>query len=197
MPRGTGILYIHVQTRTVKRTSRHPSSISLSNVSFCVPILGTKNVTCLSDGTALHGFQKEHSLIHFLRGLAAPVIWKVRVLCYEFTDVTLAWEDGQWVEAHKIILAGCSPKKAPQPSCLSWMVLILMSRKQKRKRQTGHVSGCPKLVLWMRQLKRGAGEGTMCPPPSPVSIGLSKLHLNKQGANKKMELLGVYLWTTR
>ena len=49
--------------------------------------------------------------------------------------------------------------KAPQPSCLSWMVLILMSRKQKRKRQTGHVSGCPKLVLWMRQLKRGAGFG--------------------------------------
>ena len=90
----------------------HPSSISLSNVSFCVPILGTKNVTCLSDGTALRGFQKEHSLIHFLRGLAAPVIWKVRVLCYEFTDVTLAWEDGQWVEAHKIILAGCSPNKS-------------------------------------------------------------------------------------
>ena len=92
--------------------NQHPSSISLSNVSFCVPILGTKNVTCLSDGTALRGFQKEHSLIHFLRGLAAPVIWKVRVLCYEFTDVTLAWEDGQWVEAHKIILAGCSPNKS-------------------------------------------------------------------------------------
>ena len=54
-------------------------------------------------------FKKEHSPIHFLIGLAAPV-WKVRVLCYEFTDVTLAWEDGQWVEAHKIILAGCSPK---------------------------------------------------------------------------------------
>ena len=85
---------------------------SFPNVSFCVPILGTKNVTCLSDGTALRGFQKEHSLIHFLRGLAAPVIWKVRVLCYEFTDVTLAWEDGQWVEAHKIILAGCSPNKS-------------------------------------------------------------------------------------
>ena len=100
-------------------------------------------------------FKKENSPIH-LRGLAAPVIWKVRVLWYEFTDVTLAWEDGQWVEAHKIILAGCSPKKAPQPSCLSWMVLILMSRKQKRKRQTGPPSGCPKLVLWLRQLKRGA-----------------------------------------
>ena len=26
----------------------------------------------------------------FLKGLAAPVIGKVRVLCYEFTDVTLA-----------------------------------------------------------------------------------------------------------
>ena len=100
-------------------------------------------------------FKKENSPIH-LRGLAAPVIWKVRVLWYEFTDVTLAWEDGQWVEAHKIILAGCSPKKAPQPSCLSWMVLILMSRKQKRKRQTGPPSGCPKLVLWLRQLKRCA-----------------------------------------
>ena len=100
-------------------------------------------------------FKKENSPIH-LRGLAAPVIWKVRVLWYEFTDVTLAWEDGQWVEAHKIILAGCSPKKAPQPSCLSWMVLILMSRKRKQKRQTGPPSGCPKLVLWLRQLKRGA-----------------------------------------
>ena len=100
-------------------------------------------------------FKKENSPIH-LRGLAALVIWKVRVLWYEFTDVTLAWEDGQWVEAHKIILAGCSPKKAPQPSCLSWMVLILMSRKQKQKRQTGPPSGCPKLVLWLRQLKRGA-----------------------------------------
>ena len=47
-------------------------------------------------------------------------------------------------------------KKAPQPSCLSWMVLILMSRKQKQQRQTGHLFGCPKLVLRMRQLKRGA-----------------------------------------
>ena len=109
---------------------------------------------CLIGQHCCMAFKKENSPIH-LRGLAAPVIWKVRVLWYEFTDVTLAWEDGQWVEAHKIILAGCSPKKAPQPSCLSWMVLILMSRKQKRKRQTGHVSGCPKLVLWMRQLKRG------------------------------------------
>ena len=26
--------------------ARHPSLISLSNVSFCVPILGSKNVTC-------------------------------------------------------------------------------------------------------------------------------------------------------
>ena len=105
-------------------------------------------------------FKKENSPIH-LRGLAAPVIWKVRVLWYEFTDVTLAWEDGQWVEAHKIILAGCSPKKAPQPSCLSWMVLILMSRKEKRKRQTGPPSGCPKLVLWLRQLKRGAWQWSL------------------------------------
>ena len=126
----TASKYCKHESQHLKKATLHPSSISLSNVSFCVPILGTKNVTCLSDGTALRGFQKEHSLIHFLRGLAAPVIWKVRVLCYEFTDVTLAWEDGQWVEAHKIILAGCSPKKAPQPSCLSWMVLILMSRKQ-------------------------------------------------------------------
>ena len=30
------------------------SSISLYNVSCCVPILGTKNGTCLSDGPALH-----------------------------------------------------------------------------------------------------------------------------------------------
>ena len=52
-------------------------------------------------------------------------------------------------------------KKAPQPSCLSWMVLILMSRKQKRKRQTGHVFGCPKFVLRMRQLKKGARKASM------------------------------------
>ena len=38
-------------------------------------------------------------------------------------------------------------KKAAKPSCFSWMVPILMSRKQKRKGQTGPVSGCPKLVL--------------------------------------------------
>ena len=111
-------------------------------------------------------FKKENSPIH-LRGLAALVIWKVRVLWYEFTDVTLAWEDGQWVEAHKIILAGCSPKKAPQPSCLSWMVLILMSRKQKRKRQTGPVFGCPKLVLWRRQLKKGARQDHLLRPDQP------------------------------
>ena len=140
------------------RPSGHPSSILLSNVSFCVPILGTKNVTCLSDAPALLGFQRRTLTYSFLRGLAAPVIGKVRVLCYEFTGVTLGWEDGQWVEAHKVILTGCSPKKAPQPSCLSWMVLILMSRKQKRKRQTGPVSGCPKFVLWRRQLKKGAGR---------------------------------------
>ena len=43
------------------------SSISLYNVSCCVPILGTKNGTCLSDGPALRGFQKKHSPIHILR----------------------------------------------------------------------------------------------------------------------------------
>ena len=91
---------------------QHPSSISLSNVSFCVPILGSKNVTCLSDAPALRGFQRRTLTYSFLRRLAAQVIGKVRVLCYEFTDVTLAWEDGQWVEAHKIILTGCSPKKS-------------------------------------------------------------------------------------
>ena len=117
-------------------------------------------------------FKKENSPIH-LRGLAAPVIWKVRVLWYEFTDVTLAWEDGQWVEAHKIILAGCSPKKAPQPSCLSWMVLILMSRKQKRQRQTGHVFGCPKFVLRVRQLKKGAGDRVRVVSVEMVSMKVS------------------------
>ena len=96
---------------------KYLSSISLSNVSFCVPILGTKNGTCLSDGPALCGFQKRTLTYSFLRGLAAPVIRKVRVLCYEFTDVTLAWEDGQWVEAHKIILAGCSPKHRKNREC--------------------------------------------------------------------------------
>ena len=68
----------------------HPSSISLSNVSFCVPILGTEIGTCLSDGPALRGFQQRTLTYSFSEGLAAPVIRKVRVLCYEFTDVTLA-----------------------------------------------------------------------------------------------------------
>ena len=37
----------------------HPSTIPLSNVSFYVPILGSKKGTCLSDRPALlHGFQK-------------------------------------------------------------------------------------------------------------------------------------------
>ena len=35
-------------------------------------------------------FKKRTLAIHFLRGWAAPVIRKVRVLFYEFTDVTLA-----------------------------------------------------------------------------------------------------------
>ena len=69
---------------------QHPSSISLSNVSFCVLIFGTKNGTCLSDAPALRGFQRRTLTYSFLRGLAAPVIGKVRVLCYEFTGVTLA-----------------------------------------------------------------------------------------------------------
>ena len=99
----------------------HPSSISLSNVSFCVPILGTKNVTCLSDAPALRGFQRRTLTYSFSRGLAAPVIGKVRVLCYEFTGVTLAWEDGQWVEAHKDILAGCSPKTST-PTPAEWFL---------------------------------------------------------------------------
>ena len=55
-------------------------------------------------------FKKRILTIHFLRGWAAPVLKKVRVLCCEFTDVTLALGNGQWVEAHKDILAGCSPK---------------------------------------------------------------------------------------
>ena len=79
----------HTLSKGVPLT-RHPSSISLSNVSFCVPILGTKNVTCLSDAPALRGFQRRTLTYSFLRGLAAPVIGKVRVLCYEFTGVTLA-----------------------------------------------------------------------------------------------------------
>ena len=34
----------------------------------------------------------------------------------EFTDVTLALEDGQLVEAHKVILAGCST-----PNLIIWV----------------------------------------------------------------------------
>ena len=100
-------------------------------------------------------FKKENSPIH-LRGLAALVIWKVRVLWYEFTDVTLAWEDGQWVEAHKIILAGCSPNKSTPALMFELNGSYSDVQKTKMKTETGHVSGCPKLVLWMRQLKRGA-----------------------------------------
>ena len=39
------------------------------------------------------------------------------------------------------------------------MVLGKISRKLKRKRQLGPLSGCPKFVLRMRQLKKGAGYG--------------------------------------
>ena len=45
----------------------HPSSIPLSNVSFYVPILGSKKGTCLSDGPALRGFQKRKLAYSFER----------------------------------------------------------------------------------------------------------------------------------
>ena len=45
----------------------HPSSIPLSNVSFYVPILGSKKGTCLSDGPALRGCQKEKLTYSFER----------------------------------------------------------------------------------------------------------------------------------
>ena len=93
-PRETPVRPIQKRDRGRKKRlsdwALHPSSISLSNVSFCVPILGSKNVTCLSDAPALRGFQRRTLTYSFLRGLAAPVIGKVRVLCYEFTGVTLA-----------------------------------------------------------------------------------------------------------
>ena len=95
---------------------------------------------------------------HFLRGWAARVIRKVWVLCYELTGVTLAWEDGQWVEAHKIILSGSSPKKSTPTIMFELNGSYSDVQKKKRKRQAGLVSGCPKFVLWRRQLKRGAGN---------------------------------------
>ena len=140
----------------------HPSSISLSNVSLCVPILGTKNGTCLSDGPALRGFQKRTLTYSFLRGLAAPVIRKVRVLCYEFTGVTLAWEDGQWVETHKIILAGCSPKKHPNPHVWAEWFLFWWPENNNEKGKQVPFFGCLNFVLWTRQLKKGASRGWLC-----------------------------------
>ena len=133
-----------------KRAGLHPSSISLSNVSFCVPILGSKNVTCLSDGPALHGFQIRTLTYSFLRELAAPVIWKVRVLCYEFTDVTLAWEDGQWVEAHKIILAGCSPKKKhPNPHVWAeWFLFLCPGNKNGNGKQVTFLAAQNSYLGW-------------------------------------------------
>ena len=71
----------------------------------------TGHKICRTDGWWLMGQHcvAKTQLIHLFEELAAPVIRKVRVLCYEFTDVTLTWGDGQWV-AHKDILAGISPK---------------------------------------------------------------------------------------
>ena len=45
----------------------HPSTIPLSNVSFYVPILGSKKGTCLSHGPALRGFQKGQLTYSFER----------------------------------------------------------------------------------------------------------------------------------
>ena len=41
--------------------AQHLSSIPLSNVSFCAPILGTKNGTCLSDGPAVHAWLSKNT----------------------------------------------------------------------------------------------------------------------------------------
>ena len=137
------------------RPAPHLSSISLSNVTFCVLIYGTRNWTF----NTLRGFKKRRLTIHFLRGWAAPVIRKVRVLCYEFTDVTLAWDNGQWVEAHKYILAGCSPNP-------HFQLNGSFSDVQKTKTKTTRRSS-----FWLRVLKwyAAAKEISICKALSEVN----------------------------
>ena len=129
-------------------------------------------------------FKKENSPIH-LRGLAAPVIWKVRVLWYEFTDVTLAWEDGQWVEAHKIILAGCSPNKSTP--ALMFELNASYSDVQKTKTKTANRSR-----FWLpknRTLEETIEEGcrpsspSVLPSPSTPWINFCQIYLCKSLSN--------------
>ena len=68
----------------------------------------------MSNEPAMLGFQKR-TLTHSF----SKMIRKVKLLYYEFTDLTLTWEDDQWVAVHKVILAGCSPKKNPNPHFLA------------------------------------------------------------------------------
>ena len=49
----------------------------------------------------------------------------------EFSDVTLACEDGQLVEAHEVILAGPVPKQPSTPLGFSWGIFFRPSCRKK------------------------------------------------------------------
>ena len=123
-------VFVHFQTfRRVllARCSQHLPPPHLS-FSFCVLILGTKNGTCLSDGPALPGFQKRTLTYSFFERIDCSGHLKSEsaVLWVHWCDPGLRGLSVGW-RPQNHILAGCSPKKALQPSCLSWMVLILTS----------------------------------------------------------------------
>ena len=139
----------------------HLSSISLSNVTF-VYWFGV-----LKTGPSMHceAFKKGHSPFIFCEDglLRSSEKWE----CCAMSSLMYPWPEVMvsGLKPTKVSWLAVVQKKAPQPSCLSWMVLILMSRKQKRKRQTGPVSSCPKFVLRGRQLKKGASDEVIYEQP--------------------------------
>ena len=48
----------------------------------------------------------------------------------EFADVTLASEDGQQIEAHKVILAASSPSSTPAERVISALGFVLNKQRQ-------------------------------------------------------------------
>ena len=116
---------------------RHLSSISLSNVFFCVPIFGNKTGPARLMGQHCMAFKKEHSPIHFWgdKLLRSSEKWE----CCAMSSLMWPWPERMFsrLKLTKLSRLAVVQKKTPQPSCLSRMVLILMSIKQKRKRQAG------------------------------------------------------------
>ena len=111
-------------------------------------------------------FKKGHSPFIFCEDglLRSSEKWE----CCAMSSLMYPWPE--------VMVSGLKPTKVSwlavvQTLIFSWMVLFQMSRKQKRKRQAGPVSGCPKFVLravetpypivnpfQSRMMKKGAGK---------------------------------------